>query len=820
MNLEPTHCVLTPACSPSRRKAFRLPASVLVPIILALVVFTLHSCSFTPAANRSVTFVAILKGPAVGEKAYLTGNNSELGNWNPSAVPMTRQSDTEWSVTIPFKDGEAIEYKITAGSWWTEALAENEDIYHNLRLKVKSDTVIYVQVYYWRNKMAKGRPVLTADRFRPARPYFNIDGLWRYHPGDNPAWYDSKYDDSSWEVTDSYIRWTQPSQPHWNGLGWFRFHIYVDSSLWNTTLAIRIHQLGASQIYYDGRLLYSFGKVGSSSSNTTPNAMSWWQQFKVDPQYDQLFAVRYADYDSRDLMKLGYYPGFVISLKDLNTAFREAGRVRVDAVRQTVFTLIPLILFFIHLSLYGFMRKQRQNLYYAICMLGFAGITYFNYEQNVIVNVNEIILLTKLSGISVAVAIFFGLLTSYEMTYVKLPKRFWLFLGMFCLICLTVIAGYSGRMLTTINYVFFALTFLEIVAANFRRNEDEKEFHGGWIVLAGFSVMSIFIILQILLDYSVIPSLFGTGQAYAYGMMCLAVSMSVFLSYNFARVNRDLETQLVNVKQLSEKAIEQERTAHKLDLERKAIEVENERQTKELESARELQLSLLPKVVPKMKGLDIAAFMKTATEVGGDYYDFFVSGNGDLTVALGDATGHGLRAGNMVTATKGLLNILSGTEEIKEILVRANRAIKQMDLHMLTMCLAVARIVGNKLWYTSAGMPPLLVYRAQSGQCEQHVLKAMPLGTIASFPYESSLLTLSRGDAIVMASDGLIEMFDGRRETYGIENTVQSFKTHAAKEADKIVQGLWDDAKSWAGDMPLADDLTIVVVKMTEERID
>ncbi len=333
-----------------------------------------------------------MKRTAVGQRPYLTGNNEQLGNWNPSAVPMVRESDSVWSATLSFHDGETVEYKVTAGSSWTEALAENEDIYSTFQLRVKSDTIIYVPVYYWRNKMMNGAPVLTADRFRPARPPLSIDDLWRYHSGDDSAWANPNYDDSNWVVTDSYIEWKKPSDRKWDGIGWFRFHMYVDSSIWNTTLAIRIIELGASQIYYDGRLLYSFGKVGQSDSTTTPNAMSWWQEFKVDPRYDQLIAVRYANYNSHGLMKMGYFPGFVIYVNELNKAFRDAPRVREDATRQIAFTLIPLILFFLHLSLYGFFRKQRQNLYYALCMLGFAGLTYFNYERNVIVDVSSIIL--------------------------------------------------------------------------------------------------------------------------------------------------------------------------------------------------------------------------------------------------------------------------------------------------------------------------------------------------------------------------------------------------------------------------------------------
>jgi len=186
-------------------------------------------------------------------------------------------------------------------------------------------------------------------------------------------------------------------------------------------------------------------------------------------------------------------------------------------------------------------------------------------------------------------------------------------------------------------------------------------------------------------------------------------------------------------------------------------------------------------------------------------------------VVVGDATGHGLKAGNMVTATKGLLNILSSRENVEDILASANHAIKRMKLPMITMCLAVARISGNRLWYSSAGMPPLLVYRAKSGLCEQHVLKAMPLGAVENFPYECTSLALSRGDVVVMTSDGLQEIFNEKRDIYGIDNVMRSLKVHAGKSAEEIVRGLFEDGTAWAGNTIPADDLTIVVIKKTDD---
>jgi len=102
--------------------------------------------------------------------------------------------------------------------------------------------------------------------------------------------------------------------------------------------------------------------------------------------------------------------------------------------------------------------------------------------------------------------------------------------------------------------------------------------------------------------------------------------------------------------------------------------------------------------------------------------------DGGAGMCGGGATGHGLNAGHMVTATKGLLNVLSTDESLDKIFETSNRAIKQMNFHMLTMCLTIIRLGDRKIEYASAGMPPMLIYRRDSHEVEEIVLKAMPLG--------------------------------------------------------------------------------------------
>ena len=119
------------------------------------------------------------------------------------------------------------------------------------------------------------------------------------------------------------------------------------------------------------------------------------------------------------------------------------------------------------------------------------------------------------------------------------------------------------------------------------------------------------------------------------------------------------------------------------------VQAENERKTKELEEARDLQLSMLPKELPKLPNLDIAVYMQTATEVGGDYYDFKLHEDGTLTAVIGDATGHGLQAGTMVSATKSLFNALADDPDPVRILSKGTKALNEMHLQKMFLCLEV-----------------------------------------------------------------------------------------------------------------------------------
>lgn len=780
--------------------------------------FFFNSCSNNPIQYKTVKFIIILNKPVVNQKVYLTGNVKEFGNWNPSAVLMDKEYDTKWIKSFSLKENEKIEFKITKGSWLTEAVNEDGWLYNNFTLVVKNDTIIKIIIPNWRDGIYSR--IIKPVYFKGDDPGLRLINNWKYHPGDNKKWADENFYDTLWETISSDLLIDNQPKSGWNNVGWFRTHFKVDSALWGKTYAFLISQLGASEIYLNGKLLDKFGSIGRSYKDYRPIQNRLWKELRFDKKEDQVIAVRYANYSADYLNFINFAPGFTIIITNLNTALKNISNdTRSSSVHEMTFTLIPLILFLFHLTLYIFYRKQKQNLFYAFCLLGFAGLTYFKFEKFIITDPSLIVFYYMLDSISAVVTIFFGSIAAMSIMYEKLPK-YWRYILAFGVIIIIIgfvqpVSNLNGIFI----YIYFGVAMAYSLTLGLRKNNSKTSVKksnqkGTWIIFYGFMILNVFIVCQILIDYSVISPLFGIDQVFVYGMLGLAISMSIYLAYNFAYVNKDLELQLNNVKQLSEKALEQERLANKLELERRVIDIGNKRKTKELEDARELQLSLLPKSIPKVEHLDIACFMKTAAEVGGDYYDFFNFEKDKLTIVTGDATGHGLKAGNMVIVTKGLLNILSGENELTEIMKSSNKAIKKMNLYMLTMCLAALRIQDHKLEYSSAGMPPLLIFRKATGEVEQFIIKAMPLGAFYDFPYEKIETTISKGDIVIMMSDGLTELFNLQNEIYGLERVVESLKEFANKSSEEIVNYIFEKSKSWSHDLPLKDDMTIIAIKI------
>jgi serine phosphatase RsbU (regulator of sigma subunit) len=206
--------------------------------------------------------------------------------------------------------------------------------------------------------------------------------------------------------------------------------------------------------------------------------------------------------------------------------------------------------------------------------------------------------------------------------------------------------------------------------------------------------------------------------------------------------------------------------------------------------------------------------MQTATEVGGDYYDFHVGIDGTLTVVIGDATGHGMKAGTMVTTAKSLFNSYAPNPDILFSFREITRCIKHMNLDKLSMCMSMLKIRENTLLMSSAGMPPVLLFRRQDRTVEEHLIQGMPLGAMEKFPYEIKETTLSPGDTIMLMSDGLAETRNSDDELFGYMRVRNSFEEVADKEPEEIISHLKEQGIKWSAGNKADDDITFVVLKI------
>jgi serine phosphatase RsbU (regulator of sigma subunit) len=258
---------------------------------------------------------------------------------------------------------------------------------------------------------------------------------------------------------------------------------------------------------------------------------------------------------------------------------------------------------------------------------------------------------------------------------------------------------------------------------------------------------------------------------------------------------------------------ESELKAQAMEARARAIKAENERKTHELEEARKFQLTMLPETIPDYPGLDTAVYMETAAEVGGDYYDFHLAENNSLAVAVGDATGHGLKAATMVSIIKGLFCADEDYLDIKSFFKRANHTIRHMRLKNLYMALTLMEIKDNRVEFSSAAMPPTFLYCAKTRKIEKFILKGMPLGACPECNYQFRDITLHPGDTLLLLSDGLPELFNSKGEMFGYDRVEGLFTEKAKCTPREIIDHLVKAGENWLQGKPQDDDITFVVIK-------
>ncbi|MCP4655427.1 MAG: PP2C family protein-serine/threonine phosphatase, partial [bacterium] len=245
---------------------------------------------------------------------------------------------------------------------------------------------------------------------------------------------------------------------------------------------------------------------------------------------------------------------------------------------------------------------------------------------------------------------------------------------------------------------------------------------------------------------------------------------------------------------------------------------ERRRMQEELDDARKIQLSMLPRSDPHIPWLDVAGISVPASEVGGDYYDYFTISESREVIVVGDVAGHGVASGLLLSGIRSCLHLLQETPLAPaEILAKLDRMVRQTTGRRMfvTLLYALFDHAAQTLTLAAAGHPPLLRFSAASGLVEEFATPALPLGTgLDSTPREITL-PFQRDDIFLLYTDGIAETLNARGELYGDERlrhrlSALPHERNAKEIRDMILGDVW----SFKADGEQLDDITVVVAKV------
>lgn len=243
------------------------------------------------------------------------------------------------------------------------------------------------------------------------------------------------------------------------------------------------------------------------------------------------------------------------------------------------------------------------------------------------------------------------------------------------------------------------------------------------------------------------------------------------------------------------------------------------RMERDLIAARRIQGALLPRLPGYELGLDIAARVVSSRELSGDLYDFLRYGPQELGVALGDVSGKGSAAALYGAVAIGTLRSLGSQKPRPANMLRAINGFlteRLIEGRFMTLCFATWHRRRKRLRVANAGQEQPLLYHA--GRCEKIRLAGFPLGIYEDATYDEQSFILDPGDIVVFYSDGIGDAQSHDGSFLGSAGLIKLILDNRHLPANGIADYILEGADRFSGGKHPADDRTLVVLKVNEDR--
>ncbi len=247
------------------------------------------------------------------------------------------------------------------------------------------------------------------------------------------------------------------------------------------------------------------------------------------------------------------------------------------------------------------------------------------------------------------------------------------------------------------------------------------------------------------------------------------------------------------------------------------IDEASSRIDKDLMFAKKIQASALPSsfpAYPNIKEFDIYAYMQTAKEVGGDFYDFFHIDGKHIAFLIADVSGKGIGAAMFMMETKSLIkHYVNPREELSTIIERVNDDIcANNEAGMFVTCwIGVINCNTGAVDFVNAGHNTPLIYREKTKSWTYlKQSKNLVLGAMGGIKYKTQHIDLEPGDRIFLYTDGVSEANNVDGELYGEQRLNDILSNNYTKDIYEQIACVMDDVKDYINGTAQYDDITML----------
>ncbi len=251
---------------------------------------------------------------------------------------------------------------------------------------------------------------------------------------------------------------------------------------------------------------------------------------------------------------------------------------------------------------------------------------------------------------------------------------------------------------------------------------------------------------------------------------------------------------------------------------------EKQRIDHDLNVARQIQTALLPRAIPRIAGLEMAAFNHSAQEIGGDYYDFIKIDDEHLGIAIADVSGKGIVGAIMMSISRSVLRAQAiMSTDPSEVLKGVNRVMfediaEDMFVSMLYMVLNTRT---RELHVARAGHERPILVQPHDPHCQIIDSAGVALGMADRDAFESLLtetsVVLSPGDTVVAYTDGVTEALNAQHEEWGVDRLFETVHEAAPDGAHAVIHTVQQRLDRFVGGIAQYDDMTLLALQVAQD---